>query len=901
MSRNGKGDAHLVNGKYSIEDLVDLNQLKALFEKFTDATGFTIGFLNHPAMEVLISSGWRDICTKFHRSCPASAAICIKSNRHLLDRLDIPGRLIVEECENGMVDCATPIIIEGKHVASLATGQLLLEKPGLERFRKQAERFGFDEEEYLKALAEIPIVDAEKLKTVTRFLGDLAQMISQLGYTKLMVMEDAKWMKVEITERKRAEEALRDSEAFRKRVFDSSKLPIVIMDAKTFKYIDCNPSAAEVCRCASREELLGKTPMDFSAPLQYDGTPSLKKARFYIEKAMSEGTAVFEWLHQRPDGELWDGEVHLVSFQSGERQLLQFIVQDITERKRVEGQLKMQSRFQELLMKMSANYIKLPLESVDGAIHASLGELAEFFKADKAFIFSYDFERGSASATHEWSRPGTESVMDKFQGLPLSEIPDWDVEAHRHGKPIWMPDAASMPPGNMQSRLLRDGVKSLLTVPLMDAEACLGFVGFTWLSSHYALSGNEQSLLTVFANLLVNVRKRKASELERAKLEDQFQQAQKMEAVGRLAGGVAHDFNNMLQAIMGYLFLIEDEIPKGSALYENLQEIQKATEKSADLTRQLLAFARKQAVSPKELDLNETVEGMLKMLRRLIGENIDISWIPGPGCCRVKMDPSQIDQILANLCVNARDAIEGNGKVTIETGLESFDAESCANRPGFLPGDYVRLVVSDDGCGMGKEVKDRLFEPFFTTKDTGKGTGLGLAMVYGIVKQNDGFINVYSEPGRGSSFNIYLPLLPSASKGQGGERPPAPPASNGDETILLVEDEKMLLKMAKSVLESFGYKVLAASAPDEALSIARESKGRIHLLVSDVVMPKMNGGTLAAKISEMRPDVKCLFMSGYTSNVIASHGILDESVEFIQKPFPLPALAIKVREVLDRK
>jgi PAS domain S-box-containing protein len=398
--------------------------------------------------------------------------------------------------------------------------------------------------------------------------------------------------------------------------------------------------------------------------------------------------------------------------------------------------------------------------------------------------------------------------------------------------------------------------------------------------------------------IFVDITERRRAEEERDKLHSQLLQAQKMESVGRLAGGVAHDFNNMLGVIMGHAELALDEIDPAQSIFKDLQEIRKAAQRSADLTRQLLAFARKQTVNPKVLDINETVEGMLKMLRRLIGEDIQLAWLPVADLWTIKVDPAQIDQILANMCVNARDAIAGVGKVTIETKNVTFDASYCAAHADFPPGDFVLLAVSDNGCGMDKDVLGKVFEPFFTTKEMGKGTGLGLATVYGIVKQNNGFINVYSEPGQGTTFKIYLPRTEvQVFEEQTLQREQKD--LKGAETILLVEDEESILALAKAILERHGYKVLPARSPIEAMHAAQAHPDRIHLLITDVVMPGMNGKDLNEKLGALKPGLKCIFMSGYTANVIAHHGILDEGIHFIQKPFSVKAIAEKVREVLD--
>ncbi|MFO8048437.1 MAG: PAS domain S-box protein, partial [Desulfosudaceae bacterium] len=386
---------------------------------------------------------------------------------------------------------------------------------------------------------------------------------------------------------------------------------------------------------------------------------------------------------------------------------------------------------------------------------------------------------------------------------------------------------------------------------------------------------------------------------EHLRITAQLQQAQKMESVGRLAGGVAHDYNNMLSVILGYTELALDKVDPSEPVYANLSEIFKAARRSSEITRQLLAFARKQTVSPKILDLNQTVEGMLRMLRRLIGEDIELIWLPDSKLWPIKFDPSQVEQILVNLCVNARDAIGGVGKMTIETHPVTFDEDYCARQPGFLPGNFVMLVVSDDGCGMDNQTRENIFEPFFTTKDVNQGTGLGLAMVYGIVKQNNGFISVYSEPRRGTTFKIYLPCQYETEEEQ---RPSEPrqqiPTSQG-EMVLLVEDESSIREMGQLMLEDLGYRVLSAGTPGEAIRLAEKHPREIHLLLTDVVMPEMNGRDLASQLHSFYPGIKTIFMSGYTADVIAHRGVLEEGVNFLQKPFAMRELGLIVREILD--
>jgi len=401
-----------------------------------------------------------------------------------------------------------------------------------------------------------------------------------------------------------------------------------------------------------------------------------------------------------------------------------------------------------------------------------------------------------------------------------------------------------------------------------------------------------------FLSVVQDITVRKRAEEEKARLQAQLQQAQKMESVGRLAGGVAHDFNNKLGVILGHVEMALEQVDPALPVHADLVEIRKATQQSADLTRQLLAFARKQTIAPKVLDLNQAVTGMLNMLRRLIGEDIELDWRPDPNLWPVRMDPPQIDQILANLSVNARDAIPGVGKLTIETGNCTLDTEYCAAHAGFVPGEFARLAVSDTGSGIDKETLAHVFEPFFTTKAIGRGTGLGLATVYGAVKQNGGFINAESELGQGTTITIFLPRHAGRADPTRPENA-AEPAVRSRETILLVEDEPAMLKMTAVILRKHGYIVLPADTPGEAIRLAREHGGVIHLLITDVVMPEMNGRDLARNLLSLYPEIKRLFMSGYTADVIAHRGVLDEGVDFLQKPFSKEVLAAKVREVLD--
>ncbi len=385
---------------------------------------------------------------------------------------------------------------------------------------------------------------------------------------------------------------------------------------------------------------------------------------------------------------------------------------------------------------------------------------------------------------------------------------------------------------------------------------------------------------------------------ERVGLEERLRQSQKMEAVGRLAGGVAHDFNNLLTVILGYTQILADGVPSGSRLADSAAQIKSAADRAAGITRQLLAFSRKQVLSPRIINLNDIMLNLDSLLRRLIGEDIEVITMPANDLGSVRADPGQIEQVLMNLALNARDAMPHGGTLTLETANVDLDEAYAGEHQPIGPGHYVMLVVSDNGHGMTPEVRARVFEPFFTTKEVGKGTGLGLSTVYGIVKQSGGYIWVCSDPGRGTSFKIYFPRVDQPAHSLRSDRRLSG-VQRGTETILLVEDDPQLRQLSSSVLTHCGYKVLVAGGPEEALTVAQSNHRDLRLLVSDVIMPTMNGRQLAEKILQISPKTRVLYISGYTNNAIAHYGVLDEGLWFLPKPFTLSALIAKVREVLD--
>ncbi len=567
-----------------------------------------------------------------------------------------------------------------------------------------------------------------------------------------------------------------------------------------------------------------------------------------------------------------------------------FTVQDITAFKRTTEALRLNEARLESLLRINQH----PAENIQDLLDFALHEAIQLTGSKIGYIYLYDEDK-KLFTLNTWSPEAMRqcTVASPPSEYALETTGIWG-EAVRQRRFIIVNDFAAPNPLTKGTPRGHVPLSKYLTIPVFCQEKIVAVVGVANKETDYNESDVRQ--LTLMMDTVWKIVQRKQAEQEREKLQAQLIQAQKMEAVGRLAGGVAHDFNNMLGVILGYGEMALAKVAKDDPLQTDLAEIITAARRSAEMTRQLLGFARRQTVMPKVVDLNDTVEGILKMLRRLIGEDIALVWLPTKSTWPVKIDPSQVDQILANLCVNARDAINGVGKITIQTSKVTLDNYFCHRHPGAVPGQFMMLAVSDDGCGMNVETTSHLFEPFFTTKEVGKGTGLGLATVYGIVKQNNGYIDFQSEPDRGTSFRIYLPR--STGEADASPKDETNLDLPGSETVLLVEDEPSVLQMAAEMLGQLGYRVLPATSSAQALHLAENHRDQIDLLVTDVVMPEMSGKDLAEKLKKFYPHLKTLFMSGYTADVIAHQGVLDEAACFIQKPFSRKALSVKLREAM---
>ncbi len=770
----------------------------------------------------------------------------------------------------------------------------------------------------------------------------------------------------DISERIRAENELKESEALFRNLFENHAAVMLIIDPDSGNIIDANNSAAKFYGW-TREQLQRMQIQDIN-------TLYAEAIKQEMEKARSNQRIHFESHHRRADGSVRDVDVFSSKIEAKGKDLLYSVIHDITARKQVEKALReSENSFSQLFesapipmayaseeegywgttwneawyrnfgypreqaedqdgtviglwvnpddrdrfveMANRQNHVagfETLLRRHDGAIRncSLFGRFID--KAGQRILMAVYLDITDRKEAEADLRKSHQTFLTVLDGIDATV---YVADMHSHEILFMNKHMIDVFGGDLTGRKCHEAFREE-TAPcdhctndrLLDASGrptgvCVWetknpLTGKWYINHDRAIQWLDGRMVKL--QIASDITIIKEMEEEQNRIEEQLKQAQKMESVGRLAGGVAHDFNNMLGAILGYTELGMMEVDPSDPIHGTLKDIQQAAQRSADLTRQLLAFARKQTVTPQVLDLNETVAGMLNMLRQLIGENIDLAWLPGKELGPVRIDPSQIEQLLANLCVNARDAIHDTGNITVSTGAVTLDDAFCAAHVGSVPGEYIRLAVSDNGCGMDAGTLARLFEPFFTTKEIGKGTGLGLATVYGMVKQNNGFIDVDSEPGQGTTFKIYLPRH-TAEAGRTDKVDGAQAAARGNETILLVEDEPMILDIAVKILEHQGYTVMAATTPGEAIRLALEHAGEIHLLMTDVVMPEMNGRELAKNLLSLYPNLKRLFMSGYTADVIAHHGVLDEGVPFIQKPFSVQSLAAKVREVLDER
>ncbi|MCE5263085.1 MAG: PocR ligand-binding domain-containing protein [Deltaproteobacteria bacterium] len=966
MKAGSVDKGHLIDGRYGIGDVVDLRQLRRIFEGFSEATGFTVGFLDHPGMNILIAAGWRDICIGFHRSCPASEAVCAKSNRRLLDRLDEAGKVVTEPCGHGLVDCATPIIVKGKHIASLATGQLFLKEPDLEWFKRRARLFGFDEEAYLKAVKEVPVVSEERLRIVTALLGEIALILSRNGYTNLIAREKAERLANEISRRRLLEEELERERTQLLTIFEQMAAEVSVLDPRTHEILFVNRHVRKIygqdvlgrfcydvfhgydapCPSCNNELLLGMKEGEFiqrevfSEPVgrYYLETNNLIRwpdgrcvkleisidatDKVQAEKALKESEAKYQFLAEGTADVIFtldpDGMVTYVS--PSIARMLGYDPEEILGQK-MDRNLTPESRelFSETLAELkcenevgadadpsltvelvcyhkdaAARHLATCVRGIrdgDGNLMGFYGshhDITERQRTEEALRESQElfslFMRHSPVYTFIKEVTPTESrvlqASDNYAemiGIPGPEMIGRTMEE------LFPPEFAA--------KITADDWEVVASGKVLQLDEDLNGRNYTTIKFPIIRQGRN-----LLAGYTIDITDRRRAEEERRMLEERLQHADKMEAVGTLAGGIAHDFNNLLMGIQGYTSLMLLELDPAHPHYERLKRIEEQVQSGAGLTRQLLGFARGGRYEVKPAEMNEILEKSSTMFGRTKKE-ITIHRKLAAGLRPVEVDRGQMEQVLMNLYVNAWQAMPGGGEISLETEnifLEDEEALSYS----VAPGEYVKITVTDTGTGMDEKTKARIFDPFFTTKGMGRGTGLGLASVYGIIKGHKGMVDVESEPSRGTTFRIYLP---ASEKAVEREKTEMEPIAKGRETILLADDEKMVLEVSREMLEFLGYRVYAVGSGQEAVAVYQEKQQEIDLVILDMIMPGISGGETFDRLRRIDTTVKVLLSSGYSINGEAKT-IMDRGCNgFIQKPFQMERLSGKIREVLENQ
>jgi PAS domain S-box-containing protein len=739
-------------------------------------------------------------------------------------------------------------------------------------------------------MADVELQEPDIEGNIKCSLNNLVGIIGDDGLARI-------WgTKRDITKRKEAENALRESEERYERLVELS--PDAIIVHSDLRVTFCNTAAANLVGAPSAKVLIGQPVFDFVA----DSSREMLYNRI-VAIHKGESFAAVECKCKRLNGSSVDVEIQSVVFTSCNGPAIQTVIRDVSERKQAEAAL------QEANERAIREYERL-VERIAtlGQILGQARELESIFRALREFtvasvpcdgmvISLHQPDESARKATYCWV-DGAERDMADLNSIPVKS--GLTGRAMKSGTIVIDNEyQKNISPSYIVVGKCEEGSipQSALSAPMIARGRIVGCIEIQSYE-HQAYKTEHSTAMKMAANLAATaVENVELLEREQENAE-QLRQSQKMDAVGQLAGGVAHDFNNLLTVITGYSELGIRGMAADAPMRRNLEEIKKAGERAASLTRQLLAFSRKQMFQEQMVDLNSVVADMDKMLQRLIGEDIDMVSLLEPDLCQIKADPGQIEQVLLNLAVNARDAMPRGGKLTIETSQALLDQDYFKSHLKADTGRYVVLAVSDTGTGMDAETKKHIFEPFFTTKGVGKGTGLGLATVYGIVRQSGGNIWVYSEPGKGSTFKIYLPIAEESALAEIDAQPKEIPQGRG--TILLVEDEDSVRNLACEILAMKGYRVLTAANGADALKVSADYLEPIDLMLTDVVMPHLGGRELAEQMALIRSETIVLYMSGYTDDAVVRHGVLDDEMPFLQKPFTPDTLARKVGELLEK-
>jgi two-component system cell cycle sensor histidine kinase/response regulator CckA len=828
-----------------LSQLLDMSVVQRLAEANYNANRMPIGIIDAFDGSILVQCGWQDICTRFHRAHPRSLARCQESDRTIMARLFDTARCEYQ-CRNGLRDIGIPIVAGGEHLATMFLGQFFYqgETPDRAFFVRQAREFEYDEQEYLAALDRVPVFSREVADNIVAYDTALSRFIADLA-------EGERQRHATAEERRRAMEQLA-AEKEKLAVTLASIGDAVVATDEEGRVTVLNPVAEQLTGWSAREAVGRPLPEIFGIVDELTCAPAANP----VDRVLRDGRVVGISNHtllvardgtERPIAD----SAAPIRESDGQISGVVLVFRDQTEERRSEQELReSETRYRLLFQNMLEGFAYCRL------LFDEQGRPEDFVYLDVNSAF------GPLTGLHD------------VVGKRVSEVIPGVRESHPELLEIY-------------GRVTRTGRPERFEIYLRPLSI--------WLSVS-VYSSHADHFVTVFDNIT----ERKRAEEERDRLKSELHHAAKMEAIGQLAGGIAHDFNNLLTVILSGAEALRSGLGDGSRVDAGIaDEIASAGGRARDLTRQLLAFARRQVIAPVPLDLNELVRRSEKLLRRVLGEDVELVAVLQPDLWSVRCDPGQLEQVVLNLVVNARAAMPRGGKLTIETANANVDERFAASRPWMRPGPYVRLTVRDSGHGMPPEVRERVFEPFFTTKPVGQGTGLGLATVYGIVKQSEGYILVESEPERGATFAVFLPRVTDAVVRPGPEPPPAVIATRGSETILVVEDDRLVREVTVRSLRAAGYAVLAASDGREALEIAARERQPLHLLVTDVVMPGEDGRAVANAVRRHHPEARVLYVSGYAEAAIVDRGVLEAGIEFLPKPFMPSTLLERVRALLD--
>jgi PAS domain S-box-containing protein len=934
----------------SFKDIVDLKELKLLFEQFSKATGFTTGLVDQSTKEVLLATGWRDICVKFHRACPDSRKHCQASNKELTTGLDHAGEIRINQCENGLIDGCTPIIIQGKHFATLFTGQVLFTQPDKELFRKQAQKYGYNEQAYLESLAKVPVISEEEFSTMLHYLAHTASMIAQTGLANLKSKKESTktWQRLQLALEGgelgmwdwniQSNTVYYNPQYFAMLGYGPTELPHTL---ETFTNL-IHPDDREMVKQLT-QSCLEKTP-----------------PKWHLEFRLQARDGHYLWILAR--GKVVEHSQDGLPLRAVGTHL------DITASKTAEQTLKENElRFRQLYDSAPLPYQSLDYDGFfidvnqawldtmggytkDDVIGRSFGDfLIPDWKAhfkynfprfkDKGEILGVEFEMvkkdGSVILVHFNGKIGYDEQGNFLQTHCIFQ----DITRHRENeeairksKEEWektfdaMTDIVTVQDKDM--RIIRANKAAYQLFQVEDgelnnkycyeiftgkSEPCPGCplldtlkgiehhseimthenLGKTFQVSSSAITTDDGEL-----QYLIHVAK---DITEQKRIEEELFQAHKMEAMGTLAGGIAHDFNNILTAIIGFSELAKDDIPADSNATKDIDQVLESSSRAADLVQQILTFSRKSDHRLEPIAPHLIIKEALKMLRSSLPVTIDIQENITNECGKIMADPTNIHQIIVNLCTNSLHAMEDEkGILRVSLQQKEISSEEIMGEPGVSPGQFVVLEVSDTGQGMNQATIERIFEPYFTTKEVGKGTGLGLAVIHGIIQDYHGFIRVKSEPGQGTTFYVHIPALPHQPSTTAEIRTDAP-LPTGTEGILVVDDESMIVNINKAILEHLGYKVMATTDSLDALEKIRTAPDQFDLIITDQTMPNLTGAELAQKILQIKPTMPIILCTGYSSVLSEEDALAIGIKKYARKPVDRATLAKVVREVLDDK